>query len=197
MNGHTIISHGDHRVDLATITPDDIRENDIIWHLSNLTRWTGALNEIVTVANHCLYMDDLIGDYDPMGGDMILPSAHRRLRKIVLWHDAAEAYLGEIRRGVKECLPMWRKLEAHVQGCVWQHLGMGSPTEAEADFVKRLDDQSALREALQFGTPAQYASLVDYHEREAPPLEFVQRVPPCARQEFRARIEELGQPPRK
>ena len=57
-----------------------------------------------------------------------------------LLHDASEAYLSDITRPVKGCLPEYRRIEQVLQEMIYEKYLIAPPTEREREIVKRMDD---------------------------------------------------------
>lgn len=78
------------KLDLYNIQPSDIDIFDIAHSLSRQCRFSGHCVEFYSVAQHSLRVAELL----PM-----------ELKMVGLLHDAAEAYIGDITRPVKEMFP--------------------------------------------------------------------------------------------
>lgn len=68
-----------------------------------------------------------------------------RLRKAALLHDAAEAFIGDIPRPIKNIIPLFKLLEGYLQSQIEDvyHLPSGSLTRIE---IKRADSAAMLDE---------------------------------------------------
>ena len=117
------------------MNPDDsnIVIEDIAHHLSLLCRFTGAIRQFYSVAQHSVYVSQLV------------PAEHR------LWallHDASEAYLGDMGRPLKilpEMLP-FRLAEKNMQRAICHAFGL---EETEPPCVKEADNMMLAAEAYQ------------------------------------------------
>lgn len=78
-----------HSFDLLQPDPFRITPEDIAHHLSHLCRYTGACSKFYSVAQHSVFVADL------------LPP---RLKFAGLMHDGAEAYTGDVSSPMKEAL---------------------------------------------------------------------------------------------
>lgn len=102
---------------------DEIAIEDIARHLSLQCRYNGACSTFYSVAEHSVRVSRL------------LPP---RLQLWGLLHDAAEAYLGDCVRPVKELLPGYRDMEALAMMAVVGKFGLEWPEPREvkiADLV--------------------------------------------------------------
>lgn len=76
-------------IDINQPTPNDIRITDIAESLAKICRFNGHLQTHYSVAQHCVHFMEL------------LPDEHKAYG---LFHDAHEAYMGDITRPVKQAL---------------------------------------------------------------------------------------------
>lgn len=77
--------------------PHDIDPRDIAVALSNLCRYTGHVSRFYSVGQHSVLAAEQAVDLG--------------LARIMLMHDAAEAYLGDVSRPLKSLLPRYSDLE--------------------------------------------------------------------------------------
>lgn len=110
--------------------PDDVKIEDIGHGLSHICRFGGQCREFYSVAQHSV---------------LIAQELARREAppEMVLWgllHDAAEAYLGDMVRPLKQSMPNYMRLEAQTESCILTGLGLEAPTHGTRHIVKELDD---------------------------------------------------------
>lgn len=86
-------------IDLTRMGPNDICLPDIAASLSKLCRFGGHTREFYSVAQHSVLVANNLPQHLQLAG---------------LLHDAAEAYLCDLPRPVKELLPSYRQLEEKV-----------------------------------------------------------------------------------
>lgn len=109
---------------------EDVRIEDIAHALSLMTRANGHFPEFYSVAQHS------------MDCALLARAEGRSDREVLacLLHDASEAYLSDITRPVKGCLPEYRKIEKRMQDTIYDKYIPGGLTEREEEIVKRIDD---------------------------------------------------------
>lgn len=111
--------------------PADVDIHDIAHALSNLCRYTGHSSQFYSVAEHSI----LVGSKTGLHG---------------LMHDAAEAYLGDWSRPLKQT-PLYapfREIEDRVQKAIYTGLGLDEPTPDEHKLIKYADDSVLATEKL-------------------------------------------------
>lgn len=119
-NGYITTASGT-EVYLPRPTTDMISIDDIARALSNIARWNGQTRQPFTVAQHSV---------------MVCWMAPNELKKAALMHDAAEAYLGDVSRPLKELVPGYKLLEEKFQQVI--ALKYGYPTR-DVDAIKEFD----------------------------------------------------------
>ena len=109
---------------------DVYKRQDIAHALSLMTRANGHFPVFYSVAQHSL-------DCAAMA-----QAEGRSSREVLacLLHDASEAYLSDITRPVKGCLPEYRRIEQVLQEMIYEKYLIAPPTEREREIVKRMDD---------------------------------------------------------
>lgn len=125
-------------IDVNMIKWDMLSLDDIAHHLSKVQRFNGGIpiNKTYSVAEHCinLYQHSLNIKISTLG------------RKILLLHDASEAYLADIPSPIKSLLPDYQKLEENVQSAIYyKYLNI---TSCPSTLVKELDKRILIDEVL-------------------------------------------------
>jgi hypothetical protein len=117
--------HSGHVVDLANPHPEDIRLDDVAYHLAHITRWTGA--GPFTDAQHCVMVSHLVPWYARHWGFL---------------HDAEEAYVGDVGHSLKGLLG-----SAYTDISLAWRRAVSERFEIPECDVKQADDEAALIEA--------------------------------------------------
>lgn len=100
----------------------DITLPDIAAALSKVCRFTGHCSRFYSVAEHSVYVSELV------------PPEHAFH---ALLHDASEAYLGDVSTPLKELLDDYRELEADVSKSIYARFGLPAtlhPSIKSADY---------------------------------------------------------------
>lgn len=157
------VSHSGRKIDLATITADDICLEDIAHHLTKICRYGGALDLDLhySVANHSL----ALYEYAVHSGHCV------ELQKALLMHDATECYLGDIVAGLKDHLPDYKAIESKLEEIIQTKYNISDEYKLEVKYFDTcilLDEARAfmpwLYEEFKQQLPDHYAELeVDLH----------------------------------
>ena len=131
---------------------------DIVFHsLSNINRFAGmkfmAMDEPFTVLEHSIAVAEVLLDV----------TGNAEIARIGLWHDAAEAYLGDIATPVKNMLgSTYAELEARVEKQVLSYNTI-SDNQGLWEEVKRYDLMCCIAEILVMSSaPEAPAMSVDF-----------------------------------
>ena len=100
---------------------DDVHIEDIAHGLAFQCRFNGQTRSFYSVAQHSLLVASLV----PL-----------RLRLTALLHDAAEAYLGDMVKPLKQCFPEFSEMEAKVMTIIGKRFGIEAFTDPA---IKRAD----------------------------------------------------------
>lgn len=100
--------------DISTPRVEDVRLEDIAASLAKLCRFTGHSREPYSVAQHSVHVAELVPDFAKLAG---------------LFHDAQEAYIGDISRPMKWLLEdlspgTVKRIEANVACVISQKFGI-------------------------------------------------------------------------
>lgn len=110
------------------ILPEQVDLIDIAHALSMQCRFGGHTKEFFSVAQHCVFVSRRFAD--------------KKLNLAGLLHDAAEAYIIDLPKPIKELLPDYNKMEERVMWAVAEHFGL---SKSHFDAVKHAD-----KEALEY-----------------------------------------------
>jgi hypothetical protein len=103
---------------------------DIAHSLSMCTRFNGHLNQYYSVAEHSIYVSELVPKEFALAG---------------LLHDASEAYLSDVPRPIKAMIPEIKLIENNVITLIFKKYGV---TEY-SDIITYIDRSLCLTEAVQ------------------------------------------------
>jgi len=127
MSNRYMITYTGRKVYPLDPDPDTICIEDIAHHLSNICRFTGAVNTHYSVAQHSIIVSNFCGS--PLHG---------------LMHDAAEAYLFDITSTIKPLFPDLIRIETILMEAIYAHFDLPDVPEDEKKAI-HLTDRSVLR----------------------------------------------------
>lgn len=134
--GHSIrpdiLTVSGHYFDFLNPENNVVRVTDIAHALSQVCRFAGHTREFYSVAQHSVLVSEIV-------------SAENAL--IALFHDAVEAYIGDVTRPLKNLLPEYRAVEARLQADIFRKLGLPEEIPAEvknADLILLATEQRDL-----------------------------------------------------
>lgn len=116
-----ILIHSGRYFDLIDCDTNTFVIEDIAQALSNICRFTGHTREFYSVAQHSVLCSLLVPPADALAA---------------LLHDAAEAFIGDVSRPLKQMLPDYRAVERRIEKAVFTRLGVRLPLP---DSVKHAD----------------------------------------------------------
>lgn len=119
--GPTIMLHSGAWLDLSSPATSDFSIEDIAHGLAHLCRYAGQCSDFYSVAEHSLLVYNMVPE---QGLSALL-------------HDAAEAFLGDITRPLKQMLPDYRRIEQEVQSAILERFGLplvSDPSIKQADL---------------------------------------------------------------
>ena len=156
----TINTFTGRRLDPFDPRPDQIDARDVAAGLASVTRFAGQLPYFYCVAEHSILVARLATGGDPARrgafrtcGSWPVDAAGRRLARLVLCHDAEEAYIGDLIRPVKHhpAFAAYRALAADLRDAIIGALVGARPTDVEAAAIHDADQRAyALERELGF-----------------------------------------------
>lgn len=114
--------------------PDQIDIVDIANSLAKICRYAGHLPWMYSVAEHSIHCSHLVKP------DIMLEA---------LLHDAAEAYISDLPRPVKRCLPEYKTLETKVEAVIAEKFQLATDVLTH-QAVKYVDNKILLKEFAVF-----------------------------------------------
>jgi hypothetical protein len=153
----------------------DVDVRDVAHSLAMQCRFNGHCREFYSVAEHCVRVSRV--------ADV---AASRELALWGLLHDAAEAYVGDLPRPVKQQLPEFEAAEDRLLEVIVRHFGLGWPMPSEVRFA---DDTLLMTECRDLLCPTPEPWRL---EGVAPLVDRIEPVSPQRAEEmYLARFHEL------
>lgn len=119
-----MVTHSGVYVDPENYHSFEIKMEDIAWHLSYINRFNGGALRAVSVAEHCVNCV------------LFEPDVTDTLKRSLLLHDAAEAYIGDVVMTQKNKLPAVKRWEALILERVARQFGCDFSTP----IIRAVDD---------------------------------------------------------
>jgi len=120
----------------------DIHIEDIARSLSMKVRFNGFIRDFYSVAEHCCIMYDIVDISDP---DLF------GLKKNILFHDAAEAYLTDVPAPVKPTMANFIKIENEILALIYYKFKVPKIIDIQYKLLKQLDRDICVTEAFYLG----------------------------------------------
>ncbi|HEY0983534.1 hypothetical protein [Schlesneria sp.] len=133
--GSTIRTRSGHYLDLLNPRPEQIDIKDIAGALSKICRFGGQIERFYSVAQHSLHCAQVAELWYPGRLDV---------RRAVLMHDAAEAYIGDIVKPLKCLLDKVEMIESLIEGAIATRFGIDFTSSF--DEVRRIDQGMLIAE---------------------------------------------------
>jgi uncharacterized protein len=158
--------------DLMDPWSSDFTIEDIAHGLGNQCRYAGQCSRFYSVAEHSLHVSDVVDGFDLEA----------------LLHDAAEAFLGDITRPLKQLLPDYRRIEKNVEAAISKRFNLNPDAlqvVKEADLSVLAAEQAQI---MPTGTD-EWATLAGI---EPAPIRVKHLSPDEARKAFLQRFNQLS-----
>lgn len=169
--GPTIMLRSGAWFDFCAPADSEFTVDDIAHGLANICRYSGQCSRFYSVAEHSLLVSDTATGFEFEA----------------LLHDAAEAFLGDITRPLKQMLPEYKRIEAEVERAILERFGVQWPLPPQ---IKQADLRVLAAEQRQImpeGTDGWVRG-----QKVEPALVVVQHLSPDeAKRRFLQRFDEL------
>lgn len=131
VKGATILTADGAYFDYDNPEPETITLNAIARGLSNTCRFAGQCSRFYSVAEHSVYVS------------LLVPPEHARAG---LLHDAAEAFICDMPKPLKEVLPEYKAVEKRIEAVVLAKFGIDHlpPAVKRADTIMLATEQQQL-----------------------------------------------------
>lgn len=146
---------------------------EIAHALSNICRFTGHVSEFYSVAQHSVLVSCLV------------PSKYKLA---ALFHDASEAYLGDVASPLKALLPEYKAIEKHVEKAIADQFPWADGLCPLHPCIKHADGRMLVTERARFLPTKQDDVWPDY---EPAPFQIDPMTPEWAKRFFILRYKEL------
>jgi hypothetical protein len=106
--GPTITLRSGAEFDLLDPWGSDFTLHDVAHGLAHICRYAGQCSGFYSVAEHSILVSEVAAGCEMQA----------------LMHDAAEAFLGDVTRPLKQLLPEYKKIEANVEAAIFARFGI-------------------------------------------------------------------------
>jgi hypothetical protein len=170
--GPTIMLQSGAWLDFCAPQESGFTIEDVAHGLSNICRYAGQCTRFYSVAEHSVLVSETaIGfPYE------------------ALMHDAAEAFLGDVTRPLKQMLPEFKRIEAEVERAICARFGLAFPLPPE---VKQADLRVLAAEQRQI-MPKDTDWWVQAQQVEPAPITVRNLAPDAAKAAFLERFHQLA-----
>ena len=160
--------------DLGDPEANEIEIEDIAHGLAHTCRYAGQCDGFYSVAEHSVHVSRVVPSAELAG----------------LFHDAAEAFVGDVSAPLKRLLPEYSRIEKRVERAIFERFGIAWPPPAEVKYA----DLSVMAAELQLLMPPGTNEWL--RDRDVAPAKVrIGRLPPDqAKALFLERYAELKEP---
>ena len=172
--GPTIMLHSGAWFDFCAPSASTFTIEDIAHGLANICRYSGQCRGFYSVAEHSILVSEVAKGFEFEA----------------LLHDAAEAFLGDITRPLKQMLPEYKRIENEVELAILDRFGVTAPLPSQ---IKQADLRVLAAEQRQI-MPEGTDGWVRGQKVEPAPIIVRHLSPDVAKRIFLERFEELRPP---
>lgn len=119
--------------DVINPNPLLVDVDDIAHGLSNTCRFAGQCDHFYSVAEHSVLLSQQM--------------PNKELALLALFHDATEAYIGDVSSPLKQCLINYKNIERRLHHAIYEHLGLNPqlpPEIKEGDLRMLLTEKNQI-----------------------------------------------------
>lgn len=186
ISGPTILMRSGKYFDYEHPSESEFTISDIAHALSHICRFAGHTPYHYSVAQHSVYVSQLVDEEDKLAA---------------LLHDAAEAFIGDMVRPLKQIMPEFREMERRIEVAVFSRFGLkltnvfqiGQPNIISAYIhpaIKAADNAMLKAEQIQLMANGDHWSSL--HKIEAAPVIIERWSPEKAKVEFLSEFYSLS-----
>lgn len=117
-----ITLHSGRHFDLARVDQSEISVEDIAHGLAHICRYAGQCRRFFSVAEHSVLVSQVAS----------------QSKLAALFHDAAEAIVGDMPAPLKRMLPEFKAIETSIEQCIFRSVGISWPPPVQ---IKQADYQ--------------------------------------------------------
>ena len=164
--GHMTLNSGLH-FSPDTFKPELVTLNDIAHALAQTVRYRGHAAQFYSVAEHCCHVYDFVRQSSKQ---------HSLMSKWALFHDAAEAYIGDVPGFFKT--PEFRETEEKIMAIIREALGLDEPMPDYVDWVDKAILYDEMAELFCVGAFPQLGIKIKCWTWQKAKFQFMQRAMP-------------------
>ena len=153
---------------------EDVDIEDIAHSLSMLCRFNGHCNEFYSVAQHSVFVSELVKPQEALAG---------------LLHDSPEAYLGDIARPIKKFLPGIEEIENELEKVIFKYFNIDNYDKKEISHADNIALFTEMRDLM--NEPPEMWKEFEYYLPLLPKNKIIPLTSKESKKLFLERFEEL------
>lgn len=135
-----IITRSGRKIDVMNPRPSDMILEDIAFNLAHIPRFTGNVGAY-SVAQHSIHVMEIV---------MGMESCGDRIELQALFHDAAEAFVGDLATPIKALCPDYRKVESRFHKAIAKQFNIPIKTSKSVKYADLVMLATERRDLLPF-----------------------------------------------